>query len=171
MVSGWHQAAGSGPEQHHPYMEDEGGRSWWAELMPCQVLVSRAGGFSLQQQNINSWVCAQKQEPEPPTATVVHSAWLDYKPMVRYQWQVFSLKASVGSLPLPLPPLPSSLPLPPPGDHQPQQAGMAGGAGVPAVQSPHQDAHRKRFYLCVQQWEGERLSWLPSFSVLPFCMC
>ena len=36
-----------------------------------------------QQQNINTWVCAQKQEPDPPSETVVHAAWLEYKPKVR----------------------------------------------------------------------------------------
>ena len=36
-----------------------------------------------QQQNINTWVCAQKQEPDPSSdATVVHAAWLEYKPKV-----------------------------------------------------------------------------------------
>jgi hypothetical protein len=38
--------------------------------------------WRMKQQNINTWVCAQKQEPDPPSISVVHAAWLEYRPKV-----------------------------------------------------------------------------------------
>jgi WD40 repeat protein len=38
--------------------------------------------WRMTQQNINTWVCAQKQEADPASGTVIHAAWLEYKPKV-----------------------------------------------------------------------------------------
>ena len=175
VVSGWHATAGAGPEQHHTHLENDSTtlltltRALAALLyIRNQTLVcthqdthtfcSRTFVVALythtsytthtvysQQQNINTWVCAQKQEPDPPSETVVHAAWLEYKPKVRSSsiCAVVSLCVCVCVCVCVCT-----------GDHQPQQAHVAGSTGVPAVQPSDKDARRKRLHLCLQQREG-----------------